>query len=94
VIGIQRVPEPRSGKNRMHVDIHVEDLSAEARRLTALGATKVSPDVITEHDHQSLVMADRDGNEFCVVQRPEGVDDLGRRIERGESGATTSGTWQ
>jgi hypothetical protein len=82
-INIQRVAEPRSGKNRMHLDVHVEDLFAEATRWTALGATKVSEEVITEHDHQWLVMADPDGNEFCVIQRPEGVDDSGRPIEFG-----------
>jgi predicted enzyme related to lactoylglutathione lyase len=81
VINIQRVSEPRSGKNRMHLDIHVVDLVAEVQRLTAIGATKVSEDVITEFDNRWLVMADPDGNEFCVVQRPEGVDDLGRPIE-------------
>jgi len=67
---IQRVTEANFGKNRMHLDLHVPDLSSEALRLEALGATTISEGVITEHDHQWLVMADPDGNEFCVVQRP------------------------
>lgn len=39
---IQRVTEPKFGKNRMHLDIHVEDLSSEAARLQALGAHQIS----------------------------------------------------
>jgi predicted enzyme related to lactoylglutathione lyase len=67
---IQRVAEPKVGKNRMHLDLHVTDLASEVGRLAALGATRISADVIAEHDHRWLVMADPDGNEFCVVQRP------------------------
>jgi predicted enzyme related to lactoylglutathione lyase len=67
---IQRVSEPKIGKNRMHLDVHVADLSVEAARLEALGASRVTEDVIMEFDHRWLVMADPDGNEFCVVQRP------------------------
>ncbi len=67
---IQRVTESKLGKNRMHLDLHVPDLSSEASRLEALGATRISEGAITEHDHRWLVMADPDGNEFCVVQRP------------------------
>ena len=39
---LQRVDEPKVGKNRMHVDIEVVDVQAEADRLVALGATRVS----------------------------------------------------
>ena len=70
---IQRVTEAKLGKNRMHLDLHVSDLPSEATRLEALGAKQMSDRVITEHDHQWLVMTDPDGNEFCVVQRPPGV---------------------
>jgi hypothetical protein len=37
---IQGVGEPKSGKNRMHLDLHVPDVSAAVDRLTALGATR------------------------------------------------------
>ncbi len=67
---IQRVSEPKIGKNRMHLDVHVPDLSAEVARLETLGASRITKDVIMEFDHRWLVMADPDGNEFCVVQRP------------------------
>jgi hypothetical protein len=36
---LQRVPEPKVGKNRMHFDIRVDDLEAEVERLISLGAT-------------------------------------------------------
>ncbi|MFJ6070222.1 VOC family protein [Streptomyces sp. NPDC093065] len=56
----QLVPEPRSAKNRVHLDLRTADPQAELRRLTALGAT-----VRTRHpDH--LVLADPEGNEFCL----------------------------
>jgi predicted enzyme related to lactoylglutathione lyase len=68
---IQHVPEPKLGKNRMHLDIHVTDVSSEAKRLDAFGAKRVSEDVITnQHSYQWLVMADPEGNEFCIVQDP------------------------
>jgi hypothetical protein len=38
-LALQRVPEPKVGKNRMHVDLHVEDVEGEVARLVALGAT-------------------------------------------------------
>lgn len=71
VLVIQQVDEPPSGKNRMHLDVHVVDLDAETDRLVALGATRLSADVVAEHDHRWYVMADPEGNEFCVVQRPD-----------------------
>jgi hypothetical protein len=56
----QRVPEAKRVKNRVHLDLLAEDLPAETLRLTALGAS-----VQARHpDH--LVMADPEGNEFCL----------------------------
>ena len=37
-LGLQRVPEPRAGKNRVHLDLYTDDRGAEVARLTALGA--------------------------------------------------------
>jgi predicted enzyme related to lactoylglutathione lyase len=53
-------------KNRMHVDIEVPDIHAEAARLVALGATRVSEQPLTEHGTNWLLMTDPEGNEFCV----------------------------
>src|ERR1700733_12839353 len=37
-----RVPEPKTGKNRMHLDVIAADLEAEIERLVELGATRVA----------------------------------------------------
>jgi predicted enzyme related to lactoylglutathione lyase len=63
---LQQVPEPKQGKNRMHLDLHPDDLDTEIARLVALGATRLSDEPVTGFDHQWVVMADPEGNEFCV----------------------------
>ncbi len=63
---LQKVPEPKAGKNRMHFDIHVADIEAEAARLAALGARRVAPDSMEEHGTHWVLMADPEDNEFCV----------------------------
>ena len=70
VIVLQRVEEARAGKNRMHLDIHVDDLATEVERLEALGAQRLSESTVTGLGHEWLVLADPEGNEFCVVRRP------------------------
>ncbi|MFD1149963.1 VOC family protein [Saccharothrix hoggarensis] len=65
-VGLQKVEAPTPGKNRVHFDAHVEDRVAEVARLVALGATEVA-----EHTVPGLtwtVLADPDGNQFCVGQ--------------------------
>ena len=60
-IWFQRVPEPKSTKNRQHFDLRaVGDLRLEVERLRSLGARVLAerPDLV--------VMADPEGNEFCV----------------------------
>ncbi|HEX6196654.1 MAG TPA: VOC family protein [Jiangellaceae bacterium] len=76
---LQQVPEPKSGKNRMHLDIQVADVDPEVERLTALGATVVSP----AHDDEGFltaILADPQGNEFCVIRPPEGGYDQERLL--------------
>ncbi len=69
---IQRVAEPRAaGKSRLHLDVHVDDLAAEVTRLEELGATRVTTEARCEHDHEWHVLADPEGNQFCVVKRPD-----------------------
>ena len=63
---LQRVPEPKSAKNRMHLDIHVADIDAEAERLVSLGATRVSSSPYEERGFHWHLMADPEGNELCV----------------------------
>jgi predicted enzyme related to lactoylglutathione lyase len=63
---LQKVDEPKSGKNRMHLDIEVADIETEATRLEALGATRVQPEQLSEHGSTWILMLDPEGNEFCV----------------------------
>ncbi|SDC32176.1 VOC family protein [Actinokineospora iranica] len=63
-VGLQRVPEKRLGKNRVHLDFHTEDRPAEVARLVALGAAEL--DVQTIPGLTWTVLADPEGNEFCV----------------------------
>ena len=63
---LQRVPEPRVAKTRMHVDLHTPDIETEATRLARLGARRLAPEPLGEHSHHWIVMADPEGNEFCV----------------------------
>src|SRR5690349_5762867 len=58
---LQRVSEPKAAKNRMHFDIHVADIVAEADRLTELGARRVQDDSLEEHGTHWFLMADPEG---------------------------------
>jgi catechol 2,3-dioxygenase-like lactoylglutathione lyase family enzyme len=66
-----RVPEEGSGKNRLHLDLRPMDQAAEVARLEELGARRA--DVGQGADVSWVVMADPDGNEFCVLRplKPE-----------------------
>ncbi|ADB33567.1 conserved hypothetical protein [Kribbella flavida DSM 17836] len=66
---LQQVPEPKQGKNRMHLDLQVENLLAEVERLEQLGARRLS-DEQTEQGFRWVVLADPEGNEFCVFLPP------------------------
>ena len=61
-----RVPESKTGKNRLHLDMRPEDQAAEVARLEALGASRA--DVGQGPEVSWVVMADPDGNEFCVLK--------------------------
>jgi predicted enzyme related to lactoylglutathione lyase len=63
---LQRVEEPKSAKNRMHLDIETPHVDEEAGRLEALGARRLEAGMRTEHGFSWMVMADPEGNEFCV----------------------------
>lgn len=74
-LGFQRTTEPKSGKNRMHFDITSPHPAAEQQRVEALGGRRLEQYA----DGGFLVMADPEGNEFCII--PEGsfeLDDEGR----------------
>jgi catechol 2,3-dioxygenase-like lactoylglutathione lyase family enzyme len=67
-LSLQRSLEPKEGRNRLHLDLYTQDREAEVSRLEALGATRLP----RNHDpgDDFVVLADPDGNEFCVVQSP------------------------
>ena len=65
-VAFQRVPEPKVAKNRLHLDLTASDEEAEARRLEALGATRLRRS--EAEDDVFVVLADPEGNEFCVVR--------------------------
>jgi predicted enzyme related to lactoylglutathione lyase len=59
-----RVPEPKPGKNRLHLDLRPLDQAAEVARLEELGATRTD---VGQGSASWVVMADPEGNEFCVL---------------------------
>ena len=61
-----KVPEPKIAKNRIHLDLMAPDPEAEVDRLVKLGATWVAD--LDEYGHTWTVMADPEGNEFCVAK--------------------------
>ena len=63
---LQRVPEARTVKNRMHLDIVNDDVEAEVARLQAAGATRAHEGMREFAGALWVTMADPEGNEFCV----------------------------
>ena len=63
----QHVPEAKTVKNRLHLDVRVgpERREAEVERLTGLGASELWRG--SQGPHQWVTMADPEGNEFCVA---------------------------
>jgi predicted enzyme related to lactoylglutathione lyase len=66
---LQRVPEAKAAKNRMHLDLLVADVDAEVARLGALGGRRLRDEPFDELGHQWVLMADPEGNELCVCQQ-------------------------
>ncbi|KKZ72479.1 hypothetical protein VO63_18125 [Streptomyces showdoensis] len=62
----QRVPEAKTVKNRLHIDLHprTDSREAEVARLTSLGASTLRE--VAQPGGSWVVMSDPEGNEFCV----------------------------
>jgi catechol 2,3-dioxygenase-like lactoylglutathione lyase family enzyme len=63
-LALQQVPEPRSGKNRIHLDVMAKDPAAFADHIISLGGSRVE-----DHEAEGFhwtVLADPEGNVFCV----------------------------
>jgi hypothetical protein len=65
--GICFVPtsDPKTGKNRLHIDIDPDDQAAEVERLIGLGARRID---IGQGDVSWVVLADPEDNELCVLR--------------------------
>jgi predicted enzyme related to lactoylglutathione lyase len=63
---LQGVPESKAAKNRMHLDIVVDDIEAEIHRLQALGAHRIDEGVQSLGGTRWVRMSDPEENEFCV----------------------------
>ena len=67
---LQRVPEPKTTKSRLHLDLRTTDLAGVVERLLALGATRLTAEPVVEAGWTWHVLADPDRNELCVLQPP------------------------
>jgi hypothetical protein len=73
VLNFQRVPEPKTGKNRLHLDVFVTDPQAWIERAESLGATR-----IRLHDDPAdwfQLMADPEASEFCICRENQPAAD-------------------
>jgi predicted enzyme related to lactoylglutathione lyase len=68
VLVFAKVPEPKTVKNRVHIDVNPSgaDQAQELERLLALGARRID---IGQGDVPWVVLADVEGNEFCLLAR-------------------------
>lgn len=65
VMSFQQVPEPKAVKNRLHLDVKVADLGVATEQIQALGGVLLRE--YFEEPYEWRVMADPEGNEFCLV---------------------------
>jgi len=70
-VSLQVVPEPRTGKNRLHLDLYTSAAEAEVARLLSLGATRAPR--APEPGDDFVLLQDPEGNVFCVVEKPRPV---------------------
>ena len=69
-VSFQRVPEPKVVKNRVHMDIVVDDVELATSRIVGLGGRRRRPDAdFNEYGFCWRTMADPEGNEFCLIYK-------------------------
>ena len=67
-----KVPDSKVVKNRLHLDLRPDDQDAEVARLEKLGAKKIEIGQSAEPTCTWVVMADPEGNEFCILRERQG----------------------
>ncbi|GAA2429876.1 VOC family protein [Streptomyces mauvecolor] len=70
-LAFQRVPEEKAGKNRLHLDLAVEDVRRARAAAVRRGAHPVGA-TVTDAQGTFQVMRDPEGNEFCLVESADG----------------------
>ncbi|MGW5366637.1 VOC family protein [Actinopolymorpha pittospori] len=60
---LQKVPEPKASKNRVHLDFTVDDVELAVRKINELGGYQLT----TRVDGGGTTVSDPDGNEFCIA---------------------------
>ncbi len=65
ILMFHKVPEGKTVKNRVHLDLQAGDVVAEADRLTSLGAKQIRS--LAENNNRWISFADPEGNEFELV---------------------------
>jgi predicted enzyme related to lactoylglutathione lyase len=68
-LSFQRVPETKETKNRLHLDLVVDDLDTASSRITELGGRPASAEDMQEYGYRWRIMHDPEGNEFCIILR-------------------------
>jgi catechol 2,3-dioxygenase-like lactoylglutathione lyase family enzyme len=68
---LQRVADEKRDKNRLHLDLRTPDLESEVGRVLGLGAALLTDQPVQEFGWRWHILADPDGNEFCVLQPPD-----------------------
>jgi predicted enzyme related to lactoylglutathione lyase len=66
-LSFQRVPEPKSAKNRLHFDVAVEDVETATARVEELGGGRLPQPDVHEYGFSWRIMQDPEGNEFCLI---------------------------
>jgi len=71
-VSFQRVPEPKTVKNSVHLDIVVGDVELATSRIESLGGRRRRPEAdFMEYGYSWRTMADPEGNEFCLFCEPQ-----------------------